>query len=159
MHFIKLVCVALAATVSALPALDHTTFENTGLSPLQKRIDRTPGRIVCGLDKVSKKVVHMDQEREEFVEGQHYLMKQKKVSVKKGKCARVSCSNNAAVWLCNDRNDKGQTWTGPKVRKAIDAIFDKCKEGSKGLYTTESSSGYQFVKDGTLRVVVGWNHC
>lgn len=97
------------------------------------------------------------EERESFVEGQHYLHDKGPVcDVGAGGCERVSCSNNAAVYLCSaDGQDHFGVDCGV-IASYVDHIFDKCQ--TDGQYSIDMACGTMDNTDG-WRVEVGNNSC
>lgn len=98
-----------------------------------------------------------DREREDFVEGQNYLKGLGAVcGAEARKCARVSCSNNAAVWLCNNTDEEISGLECGIMSDYVDHIFDKCQED--GMYAVDYAVGIQRNTDGWF-VQAGMNVC
>lgn len=70
-------------------------------------------------------------------------------------CARVSCSNDAAVWWC-DNSNKDFSVEGSEFVPYIDAIMEEC--GTAGLYSTIAATGTMDNSDG-WSIEIGFNAC
>ena len=111
------------------------------------------GEITCGPGTV----VTTDQEREAFVEGQNYLRGLGAVcGAEVGKCARVSCSNDAAIWLCNNTGEELRDMECGVFADYVDHIFDQCQQD--GLYAVDFAVGRQDNTEG-WNVQAGLNAC
>ncbi|KAI0023106.1 hypothetical protein F4780DRAFT_787719 [Xylariomycetidae sp. FL0641] len=117
-----------------------------------KRDDQDP---VC--DHPS--VVTSNAEVSDFHEGLHYLRKKVKVpcTAPISECVRVSCSWNAAVYLCNN---SGHDISIPCLEVADYAqhIIDTCKHPGEVLKNTKVVMGHMDNTEG-WSVAIGWNTC
>lgn len=98
----------------------------------------------------------MTQERESFVEGQGYLRSGIVCGSAAGHCSRISCSNDAAVWLCNNSGADINNMDCSIAADYIDHIFDMCQ--ADGQNAVDFCSGTQENTDGWT-IEVGWNNC
>lgn len=102
-------------------------------------------------------MVSQDREREDFVEGQEYLRGLgANCGSEAGKCSRVSCSNNAAIWFCNNSGENIDNVECGIMADYVDHIFDQCQED--GLYAVDFAVGRQDNTDG-WNVQAGMNAC
>ena len=90
------------------------------------------------------------------VEGQKYLRSGITMGAEAGKCSRVSCSNNAAVWLCNNSGEDINDLDASIAADYVDHVFDQCQES--GLYCYNCGTGRQHNTDG-WNIEVGRNQC
>ena len=116
----------------------------------RKRVRRT--------DISTQQNINGEKARENFVEGQEYLRgKGTDCDVSaSNECERVSCSNNAAVYLCTTDGKDHFGVECPMIADYIDHIFDKCQHD--GQYDVKMACGTQENTDG-WRVEVGMNAC
>ena len=94
------------------------------------------------------------QERENFVEGQEYLRSLGTCGAEANSCSRVSCSNDAGMWLCAG-DEKAEVDCG-LIADYMDHIFDECQ--SDGQTYVKAAYGSQENSDGWT-VEVGWDYC
>lgn len=115
---------------------------------------RSDGAIECkNTDNING-----EKARENFVEGQHYLRglgSECGVRASEG-CSRVSCSNNAAVYVCTDDGKDHNGLSCPTLADYIDHIFDKCQHD--GQYDVDMACGTQSNTEG-WHLEVGMNSC
>lgn len=69
-------------------------------------------------------------------------------------CSRVSCSNDAGMFLC--AGDQDVEVECGVIADYMDHIFDECQES--GLYAVDAAYGSQKNTDGWW-VEVGWQSC
>ncbi|KAK7756942.1 hypothetical protein SLS62_000958 [Diatrype stigma] len=144
MQFTFATVLALAATSMAL---GPRAADNEELSA------RDDGLISCE----DTDHVYQGTERKNFVEGQNYLRKKGKVcDTEAGKCARVSCSNDGAVYLCSQDDKAHYGVDCGLIADYIDHIFDQCQTNAQYFY--QLAVGYQENSEG-WRVEVGYNSC
>ncbi|EMR64185.1 hypothetical protein MGN70_001802 [Eutypa lata] len=138
------------ATVLALAATSTALGPRSNDDILSARDD---GEIVCQ----DTDHVYGGSERENFVEGQKYLRKKGPVcDTEAGKCARVSCSNDGAVFLCSQDDTEHYGVDCGLIADYIDHIFDQCQQNTQYFY--QLASGTQDNTEG-WRVEVGYNSC
>lgn len=102
-------------------------------------------------------MVTTDTIREAFVEGQEYLDGLGAIcGAEDGKCTRPSCSNDAAIWVCNNSGADIDDIDCSIVRDYVDKIFDKCE--ADGLYAVDFAVGTMENTDG-WNVQAGFNAC
>ena len=76
---------------------------------------------------------------------------------KKGECSRVSCSYNAAVWLCNDSETDQDNVRCGAISETVVRLREKCHNGRRKM-RKRRVLGYQEGSDG-LSVRVGRDSC
>lgn len=103
---------------------------------------KAQGAIECDRNNV----VHGTQERENFVEGQNHLCSGITIGAESGKCSRVSCSNDAAIWLCNNSGEDIDGMDSTIAADYIDHIFDECQRSS--MYYIDFASRRQENSEG-----------
>lgn len=72
-----------------------------------------------------------------------------------GECARTSCSNDAAMYLCAPE-DSDVNIPCPDVGQYIENIYDEC--AIDGMYAVNMAFGSQENSDG-WHVELAWNSC
>lgn len=75
---------------------------------------------------------------------------------RKGACERVSCSNDAGIWLCPNKDEDAEPDCGLIVDYVND-IFDKCQE-KQDRFSVDSAWGWKESEDGWW-VSVGLDMC
>lgn len=92
-----------------------------------------------------------------MVEGQKYLHHLGNVcGTTAGNCDRVSCSWDAAIYLCSSDNQDHSGIACGEIADYVDHIYDQCQEN--GQYTSQSAAGKQ-ENTGGWRVEVGAGNC
>ncbi|KAK7757024.1 hypothetical protein SLS62_001040 [Diatrype stigma] len=134
---------SLAASVTALGPRLNETLSARGAD----------GLITCGATTNCRQ----SREREAMVEGQHYLHHLGDVcGMPANKCERVSCSNDAAIWLCSDDGQEHHGIACGELADYVDHIYDQCQ--TNGQLASQTAYGMQ-VNSGGWRVEVGKGDC
>ena len=119
-----------------------------------------PQGITCIEDSAPEAKTIKGVEFDQVGEGQEYLRKltkeDKVCRAPKNDCSRVSCSNNAGIWLCSDK-DKDSEIKCSTLADWVTDIFDKCKWSAQ--WNVDSAQGTKQSQDGYFHVEVGENSC
>ncbi|KAI0023107.1 hypothetical protein F4780DRAFT_777230 [Xylariomycetidae sp. FL0641] len=96
---------------------------------------------------------------ESFQEGLKYLRKlEGPCTADTGGCTRVSCSHDAAIYLCN-HPDGNQQVPCSTIANLVDHITNECRQPNDfKKHRNHYAMGYVEYPDG-YTVAVGWNKC